>query len=103
MILKKKAVVTSIRKRVREHKISLEKLLLSNKNIIISKSVTNCVFLKHKKINIFDELLKMNIIALSMDDQYVASNKGFVRLTVHSSEVLFNNLYISISKLLKNI
>ncbi len=100
-VLKNKSTITNIRKRICKHKASLEKLLLSNKNIILSRSVTNCVFFKHKKINIFEELLKMNILALNMDDQYDRNNKGFVRITVHTSKNLFNNLCSCLSVLFK--
>jgi len=102
-IIKKKKIINNIRKRINKHKILLEKLLSNNKDIIISKSVTNCIFFKHKKVNIFNELLNMNILALSLNDQDEIINKGFVRLTVHSSEILFSNLYNRITKLLKNI
>lgn len=103
MILKKKEIINDIRGRINNHKLILEKLLSQNKNIIINESVSNCIFFKHKKINIFKELLGVNILALRLDDQDGVREKGFVRLTIHSSKVSFSNLHNCLSKLLDKI
>lgn len=101
IILNKKSLTNRIRRKIIKNKLILEKLLSQDKNIIICESVTNCTFLKHKKINLSKELAKMNIQTLSLDKQDGVKEKGFIRFTVHSSDKLFNNLYSGILSLLK--
>ncbi len=100
-VLKKKNVLLKIKKRIKKHKLFLERALLKNPDITISKSVTNCIFFGHKKINTFSELLKLGIISLGLNKHDGLCEKNFVRITVHSSEYLFNDLFQRILKFIK--
>ena len=102
-VLDNKSMVEKIRRVILKNKLNIEEILLSNKNIIISESATNCVFFKHKKVKIFDELLKLKVIALDLNTQEDIKEKNFVRLTVHSSKSLFNSLCGRISKMVDKI
>lgn len=77
----------NIRTKIDKNKRSVEKLLALNPNIEIKKSVTNCVFARFKNSrNLFKELLNLGIVGLNLDTQPGIDKKGFVRLTVHSSQ-----------------
>ncbi|MBU4348087.1 aminotransferase class I/II-fold pyridoxal phosphate-dependent enzyme [Patescibacteria group bacterium] len=100
-VLKKKNVLLKIKKRIKKHKLLLEEVLSKTPDIIISKSATNCIFFGHKKINTFSELLKIGIISLELNNHDGMREKNFVRITVHSSEYLFNDLFHRILKFIK--
>ena len=102
-LLKKKVVINKIRKKINNHKILLENLLSENKNIVVSDSVTNCLFFGHKNKNIFSELLKLNILALNLNNQEGIREKNFVRVTIHSSTSLFKDLFSKLSKIVKKV
>jgi histidinol-phosphate aminotransferase len=102
-LLTKRPIVNNIRKKISLHKYLIGKILAKNPNIILSKSVTNCLFFGHKNKNIFPELLKLNILALNLNGQEGIKEKNFVRLTVHSADSLFKNLSEQISKFVKRI
>lgn len=83
-ILGKTSFITEVRKRIKKNKKEIESLLLKNNTISVIKSKTNCIFFKHSKINIHKELLRKKILTLNLDS--FLEEKGFVRMTVHSSE-----------------
>jgi len=97
-ILKKKNIISGIKKRIQEHKRLIKKILSQNPNIIFSDSDTNCLFFGCSDMDIFSELLKFGIISLKLDEQPGVREKNFVRITIHSSKVLHKNLSIQLSR-----
>lgn len=91
--IKNNKIINKIKKKIKTNKLIIENLLSKNKNIIINKSSTNCIFIKHRKNNIYKNLINSKIIALNLDTQDGMTEKGFIRITIHSSDKLFNNLY----------
>lgn len=100
-VLKKKNVLLKIKKRIKKHKMLLEEALSQIPDIAISKSATNCIFFGHKKRNTFSELLKLGVISLELNKHDGLLERNFVRITVHSSEYLFNDLFQRILKFIK--
>jgi histidinol-phosphate aminotransferase len=101
--IKNKTGIEKIKRRISNNKTALEKSVSENKNITIGKSITNCVFFKHNKINMYKKLLASGILALDLNKQEGIKEKNFIRLTVHSSEILFNNLHDRLFKILKEV
>lgn len=100
-ILADKNINNRIIDKIEKHKSLIKNLLSKDSNIIFSESITNCLFLKHKNKDIFSELLKIGIIGLKLDEHKGIKEKGFVRITIHSSEKLYKNLFVSFSKFLE--
>lgn len=99
-ILAERNIKNKIIDKIKKHKLLIKSLLSKDSNIIFSESVTNCIFLKHKHKDIFSELLKVGIVGLKLDDSKGIKEKGFIRITVHSSEKLYKNLFAGFSKFL---
>jgi len=95
---KNKNRINKIKRKIKKNKITIENALIKNNNIVMNKSATNCIFIKHKKENIFKKLLKSKILTLNLNTQKGIKRKNFVRITIHSSDKLFNDLYISLKK-----
>jgi len=102
-LLKKRRIIEKIRGKIDRHKTLLEDLLFKNENIILSNTVTNCLFFGHKNKKIFSELLKLGVLALNLNNQEGIKEKNFVRVTIHSSTPLFNNLFSKFSELIKKV
>lgn len=82
-ILTKINFIQKIRQKIEKNKDEIELILLKN-DITIIKNRTNCVFLKHPNINMHKELLKQKILTLNLNN--ILKEKGFVRMTIHSSK-----------------
>jgi len=95
---KNKNRINKIKRKIKKNKITIENALIKNNNIVMNKSSTNCIFIKHKTENIFKKLLKSKILTLNLNTQKGISKKNFVRITIHSSDKLFNDLYVSLKK-----
>ena len=102
-VLKKTRVFQKIRRRIEKHKLLLEKLLIGHPSIIFSKSVTNCLFFGHTSKDIFRELLRFGVISLKLGDHDGVREKNFVRITVHSSQKLFDDLFLRLNRFVKNV
>jgi histidinol-phosphate/aromatic aminotransferase/cobyric acid decarboxylase-like protein len=101
ILLKEKTIFTKIRDGVERNKLIIEKIISRNKNIIINKSITNCIFISCRKKNTFNELLRAGIISLKLDGQEGIKYKNFVRLTIHSSKYLQKDLVNRIRQFLE--
>ncbi len=102
VLLKEKIMFVRIKDKISKNKFLIEKIFSENKNIILSKSITNCVFISCKKGNTFNKLLRSGIISLKLDDQEGIKYKNFVRLTIHSSKYLQKNLINCIRRFLES-
>ncbi len=100
-LLKNESAIRRIKKKIKNNKLLLEKILSENRNIVLSKSVTNCLFFGHKEKDMFPELLNLGINALDLNNQDGLKERNFVRVTVHSSGSLFKNLHKKLSRLVK--
>lgn len=101
MIIKKiinnHGLIDQIRKIIKKNKLEVEKALSRNDNIEVRQSNTNCVFCRFKNgQSMYEELLRLGIVSLNLNTQKGINEKGFVRITVHSSA---NKHAILISKL----
>ncbi len=91
-----------IRRKIHHHKEEIEKHLEMNKNIIIKKNFTNCIFLKFiKNAGKYKKLLNKSIYYLDLDSQAGVKEKGFIRLTVHSSDKINRKIKREIFKVFK--
>lgn len=100
-IITNKDPLQSIHDKIKKNKEEIEGLLSKNKNIKIIGSLNNCTYLKHTKNTIFfNELLKAGIIGLNLDTQFGMKEKGYIRLTIHSSRKIHKELMFRLRKLL---
>lgn len=97
-ILTKKELVGQICEKIEKNKSIIRRLLEKNPNISFSESITNCLFFGSNQLDIFEEFLKLGIISLKLNETEGIKEKNFVRITIHSSEKSFNDLFISLSK-----
>lgn len=92
-VLENMAFYDAIRQKIKRHKNELEKIISNNKKFVTEKSCTNCIFLRSKNSSkLHDILLKKGAIGLDLGLQNGVKQKGWVRLTVHSSERLHQKL-----------
>lgn len=87
-VLNHEEEINKLRLKIVAHKKQLTDILKTNSNFIVKDSLTNCLFFKHKSKKIFNFLLKEGIICLDLDDFKELGDKGYVRMTVHSSELV---------------
>src|SRR4030042_1988111 len=100
-ILGDKSFINNIRKRIKKNKAEVEKLLSTVKNIEAKSSVTNCVFCRYKENNlIYRKLLRLGIVSLDLDSQEGIKEKGWVRITIHSSKIKQKNLMHKLTHLI---
>lgn len=103
-IIVNKDPIESIHKKIRKNKEEVEEILTKYKDIKIIKSLTNCMYLKHtKNLNFYNKLLETGIIGLNLDSQFGIKEKGYIRLTAHSSKKIHKELTLRIKKLLNKI
>ena len=101
-ILTKENLFSQISKKIEDHKLSAKNLLSQDPNIIFSESITNCLFFKSLKQDVFTELLKFGIISLKLNGNEGIKEKDFVRITIHSSENLFSDLFSALFKFINS-
>lgn len=102
-VLDHKKLIDELRSKIIDHKKQLTDILKSNPGIIIKESLTNCLFFKHKNKKVYNFLLKGGIICLDLDNFKELKDKGYVRMTVHSSEATHRQIMIRLKKLIANI
>ena len=101
-ILKEKNVINRIRGKIEKYKLLIKNLLSQDPKIIFSKSATNCLFFGDPQKDIFPRLLKFGVLALKLDGHKGVNEKNFVRITIHSSEFLHNDLFSRLYKFIKS-
>ena len=100
-ILSDKSFINNIRRKIKKNKTEVENILSTAKNIEIKPSVTNCVFCRYKENNlIYRKLLRLGIVSLNLDSQEGIKDKGWVRITIHSSKIKQNNLINKLTHLI---
>lgn len=100
-ILSMKDPLRDIHKKIKNNKKEIERMLLKYEDIKMIKSFTNCIYLKHtKNLNFYKDLLKVGIVGLNLDSQFGIKKKGYIRLTIHSSKKINNELKFRLKKLL---
>ena len=102
-VLDHEELIDELRLKIIDHKKQLTDILKSNPNIEVKESLTNCLFFKHKNKKVYDFLLKAGIICLDLDDCEELEDKGYVRMTIHSSEKVHRQVTIRLKKLITNI
>ena len=92
-LLNKNELFEKIRKRIYFHKAELENLLTKNKDVIIKKNLTNCIFLKFvRNSNKYKSLLSKKIYYLNLNSQIGIQEKGILRITTHSSKKIHSKI-----------
>lgn len=98
-VLKNERKIEKMRLKIEKHKKQLTDIIECNSEIIVNKSMTNCIFLKHKKIDIYKFLLKNGLLCLNLDYCKELKNRGYVRMTVYSSSVLQKRIVKLLNKI----
>lgn len=102
-VLNHEKLINKMRLKIIDHKNQLIDILKLNNEIIIKKSLVNCIFFKHKNKKIYNFLLKYKLLCLNLDDYKELKNSGYVRMTVHSSEIIQHQIIVRLKKLILNI
>ena len=92
-------IVNEIREGIHKNKKEIEDLVEKTGTEEI-KTLTNCVFLRNKKIDLHEALLFNKINTFKMGGQYSHNETPFVRITVHSSMNIHNKLIKALSRIL---
>jgi len=82
-----------IRIKALKNKKEIEKKLNENNGFQINKSLTNCIYAKHQKLDLNNLLIDLNIIPLNLNNCMGMEGSDYIRLTSHSSKKKFNYLY----------
>lgn len=89
-----------LRDKIFENKKEIESILWSIGKIEVIPSETNCVFCRYKnKPDLYRDLIKLGIFGLDLNKSDGISQRGLVRLTIHSSKKLHENLIKRLYKL----
>jgi histidinol-phosphate/aromatic aminotransferase/cobyric acid decarboxylase-like protein len=99
-VLEHEKLIQKLRLRIINHKNQLINILKSNPEIIIKESLVNCIFFKHKNKKIFNFLLKHGLLCLNLDDYKELEDRGYVRMTVYSSETIHRKIMIRLKKMI---
>lgn len=102
-VLDHEDLINKMRTKIAIHKKQIIKVLSSNSSFILKDSLTNCLFFKHRNKKVFDYLLKAGVICLDLDDCQGLKEKGYVRLTVHSSSIIHRQVMSIIKKIIVDI
>lgn len=97
-ILRKDVFFNDVRRRITEHKLELIDIL-NKKGVTHTNSPTNCLFLKREDGNLYQKLLGLGIQGWPLDNEIGVNERGFVRLTVHSSRCIQSELMNRLKKL----
>lgn len=98
VVLKNQDFFSQIKDKIKKHKLTLEEVLVKNPEIILNRSITNCLFFAHREKDAYQALFNSGVISLLLAGQPGIQEKGFVRITVPSSENLYQKLYSALVK-----
>ena len=101
-LLNKEAFINEIRNRIHNHKREIEDLLGRDRDVIIKKNLTNCIFLKFKKKSKRYRYLlgrKIYFLDLNFKDN-PEKRSGYIRITIHSSKKLHDKVKSELIKIL---
>jgi len=102
-ILDHEDLINKLRLKIIDHKNELIDILKLNPQIIIKESLTNCLFFKHKNKKIYNFLHKGGLLCLDLDEDKELKDRGYVRMTVHSSESIHRKVLIKLKKVILKI
>ncbi len=102
-ILDHEDLINKLRLKIIDHKNQLIGILKLNSQIVIKESLTNCLFFKHKNKKIYNFLYKEGLLCLDLDEDKELKDRGYVRMTVHSSEAVHRKVLIKLKKVILNI
>ncbi len=98
IVLKNQDFFSQIKDKIKKHKLTLEEVLAKDPEIVLNRSITNCLFFAHRRKNAYKALLNFGVISLPLDEQAGIQEKGFIRITVPSSKNLYQKLHSALVK-----
>lgn len=98
-VLGQEKEIDYFRKKIRFSKSNLESLIRQDPAVCLKPSLTNCIFAYHKEKDLYRELLNNNITALNLEKTSL-DEKGYVRITVHSSNKIYSLMQNAFKKIL---
>lgn len=99
LVLKNIDFFDSLVEEIHQNRNKLTDLIKGKKKIKVSQSITNTICLSSDNIDIWNVLKSKNIYTLNLKNEIGVSEKNAVRVTIHSCDMLFNNLYSKIQQI----
>ncbi|RDY33015.1 aminotransferase class I/II-fold pyridoxal phosphate-dependent enzyme [Lachnotalea glycerini] len=104
-LILKKSLFKNMEKKIDDHKMQLTKLVSNNTDFYVCNSLSNTLIIgyNNNSISIWDLLVKENILSFSVKEEKGLEFANAVRITIHSDEDSFVQLYKAVERMLGNI